>query len=136
MRGHTGVRRTLALVAGIAVAVWALRRRAFPVRVTGRSMSPTLEPGDLVAVTSLRRRPGRGEIVVLRRSEGPEMIKRVGALEGERFGGDPVPLASVVVEGDNPTASTDSREFGPIPEAAIAGRARLVYWPPARWRFL
>jgi signal peptidase I len=99
-------------------------------------MSPTLEPGDLVAVTSLRRRPGRGEIVVLRRSEGPEMIKRVGALEGERFGGDPVPLASVVVEGDNPTASTDSREFGPIPEAAIAGRARLVYWPPARWRFL
>jgi signal peptidase I len=136
VREHTGVRRTLALVAGIAAAVWLLRRRAFPVRVTGRSMSPTLEPGDLVAVTPLRRRPGRGEIVVLRRSEGPEMIKRVAALGGETFGGRPVPRRSLALSGDNRSESTDSREFGPVSEAEVAGRALVVYWPPRRWRIL
>lgn len=113
-----------------------MTRRPFPVRVTGRSMSPTLEPGDLVAVTPLRAAPGPGDVVVVRRSEGPELVKRVAAVGGGRYAGAPVPPGSVAVTGDNSAASTDSREFGPVPEAALAGRARLVYWPPRRWRLL
>ena len=36
------------------------------------------------------------------------------------------------VLGDHRGASTDSRDFGPIPRAAIAGHAVLRYWPVAR----
>lgn len=36
------------------------------------------------------------------------------------------------VLGDHRGASTDSRDFGPVPREAIAGHAVLRYWPPAR----
>ncbi len=36
------------------------------------------------------------------------------------------------VLGDHRGASTDSRDFGPIPRDAIAGHTVLRYWPPAR----
>jgi signal peptidase I len=53
-----------------------------------------------------------------------------------------VPAASVFVLGDNrtPLASRDSRAFGPVPLAQVAGRAAWVVWPPLRrsdggWRW-
>lgn len=36
------------------------------------------------------------------------------------------------VLGDHRGASTDSRDFGPVPRDAIAGHTVLRYWPPAR----
>ncbi len=38
--------------------------------------------------------------------------------------------------GDDPYASTDSREFGPAGRDDIHARAWLVYWPPSRMRRL
>ncbi len=38
--------------------------------------------------------------------------------------------------GDDPYASTDSREFGPVSRDAIHARAWLVYWPPKRMRLV
>ncbi len=38
--------------------------------------------------------------------------------------------------GDDPHASTDSREFGPVSRDAIHARAWLVYWPPKRMRLV
>jgi len=33
------------------------------------------------------------------------------------------------VEGDNPAGSTDSRQFGAVPAAALRGRVVLRLWP-------
>jgi signal peptidase I len=37
------------------------------------------------------------------------------------------------VLGDNRSESQDSRDFGPVPRAAIFGRVVLVYWPLGRF---
>ena len=35
--------------------------------------------------------------------------------------------------GDHRAASTDSRDFGPVPRAQLSGTALLCYWPPSRF---
>jgi signal peptidase I len=37
-----------------------------------------------------------------------------------------------LVLGDHRAASTDGRDFGPVPAVALAGRVRFAYWPPRR----
>jgi signal peptidase I len=104
--------------------------------------------GDLVVV---RRAPG-----------GFEVVKRVVGLPGERLrlaGGrllvDGVEVAEpylaepqlagpggdlelrlgdgqYLVLGDHRAASTDGRDFGPVPAGALAARVRFAYWPPRR----
>ena len=37
------------------------------------------------------------------------------------------------VLGDNPSQSTDSRTFGPVPSERILGRVWLRCWPPNAW---
>lgn len=43
-----------------------------------------------------------------------------------------IPRGHYFMMGDNRGASDDSRIWGPIPEAAVVGVARLTYWPPNR----
>ncbi len=43
-----------------------------------------------------------------------------------------VPPNHVWLEGDNPPRSTDSRHYGPVPEAWLRGRVVLRLWPVAR----
>ena len=40
-----------------------------------------------------------------------------------------VPADSVWLMGDNRTNSGDSREFGPVPDSDVIGRAMWTYWP-------
>jgi signal peptidase I len=40
------------------------------------------------------------------------------------------------VLGDFSTASSDSRDWGPVPSDNIESVATLIYWPPSRWRIL
>jgi signal peptidase I len=88
-----------------------------------------------------------------------EVVKRVVGLPGERVGlragrlevgGVPVPEpylggapghgelelqlgpAEYLVLGDHRAASTDGRDFGPVPADALVGRVRFAYWPPRR----
>ena len=91
-------------------------------------MVPTLLPGDRVLVwrgLGPLRPPIRvGDLVALAdpRDPGRVMVKRVADVAG----------AGVSVLGDNETASTDSRHFGPVSAAAIHGRVVYRYLPEER----
>lgn len=90
--------------------------------VAGSSMSPAFQAGDrLVAVWPWPVRPG--QVVALRDPrDGRLLVKRVA---GVRNG-------LVEVLGDNPSASTDSRHFGPVPHRNLIGRVVYRYHPPTR----
>jgi nickel-type superoxide dismutase maturation protease len=115
------------LLAGGAGIV-AVARRYTRYEVAGGSMRPTLEPGDFLVVDRRayeRRPPEAGDVVLLQDPREPAraMVKRV---ERVNLAGD------LVVAGDNPAASTDSRAFGPVPAGAVLGRVAWRYWPPSR----
>jgi nickel-type superoxide dismutase maturation protease len=98
--------------------MWPLRR----VRVTGPSMAPALRHGDVLLVR--RTRPGRvpalGTVVVVALPDRPLAVKRLMRVE---------PDGRLWVEGDNSFGSTDSRDLGPLPADAVAGRAMVRLWP-------
>ena len=115
---------------GARLAAAALRGGVRRYVVSGESMAPTLRPGDYLGVIRRPRQvsPRPGWIVVARRPDRPEMeiIKRVGdRIDAE--GGQ------VRLVGDNPSVSTDSREFGAVAREFVIGVAVWRYWPPRRF---
>lgn len=124
----------VALALAVLVVLAVLRTRLVRVTVHGDSMTPTLRHGQRVLVRRTAAL-GRGDLVVFRRPRDPTrawMIKRVAAAPG-----DPVPRTEVpnlwgraealvptgriVVLGDNPAVSYDSRQFGYVPVEAVLG---------------
>lgn len=82
-------------------------------------MLPGLADGDYVVVwRGARAKPGR--VVALRDPRFPErvVVKRVSRRVAEGWW----------VLGDNPAASTDSRQFGPVPDYLVVGRVLFRYW--------
>jgi nickel-type superoxide dismutase maturation protease len=128
-------RRRKALIAVLlAAAGWAaMRWRPFRVEVSGPSMAPRLLPGDWALATAPRRLR-RGDVVVVRHPNraGMEMVKRITAGPGDDVAGRVLHNDEWFVAGDNAEWSTDSRSFGPVPQATIVGRVRYIYWPPGR----
>ncbi len=109
-----------ALALGAAVA---LLRPVGRVEVAGGSMRPALEPGDRLLVVRRRSyRPG-AVVAVADPRDGRLLVKRVTAVDG---------AGGLVVTGDVPDASTDSRTFGPVPHALVRGQAVHRYAPAAR----
>ncbi|MET8454278.1 S26 family signal peptidase [Streptomyces sp. NPDC005209] len=129
-------------VSAAAIATTVLRRRYIIVTVIGSSMSPTLVAGDRVLV---RRAPleaiATGRLVV---TEPPRehrwdrvrahglLIKRAAAVPGDplpREGApafadlpeERVPEGRIVLLGDNPAASLDSRHCGYFQAEQIVG---------------
>lgn len=126
--------------AALGVLVW-IRRQVFVLEVSGESMLPTLRQGDRM----LAERTGRGTVIapgrivvlvdpqtpVLRdernRRRRNYLVKRVAAVAGdplpEGVPGDrgTVPEGCLVVLGDNPEHSVDSRGFGPVPVGRVVG---------------
>lgn len=77
-------------------------------------MLPALRTGQIIIATPwVRLSPGKIIVAIV---EGREVIKRVKAVTG----------GGVIVEGDNPSASTDSRHFGPVDPRSVRG---VVVWP-------
>jgi nickel-type superoxide dismutase maturation protease len=93
------------------------------VAVEGRRREPTLAPGDRLLVVRARGlHPGDVVAVGDPTDPGRVLVKRVSAvLEDE-----------IVLRGDNPSVSTDSRSFGPVPSSAVLGRVVRRYSPS--WR--
>ena len=104
----------------INLALWLIGRR-HRYRIVGRSMYPTLSPGDKVWV-DLRAytgaRPREGEIVLVRHPyrANLQMVKRVMRVWSD---------GRCIVSGDNAEESTDSRTFGAVPKAYVLGRVIL-----------
>jgi nickel-type superoxide dismutase maturation protease len=127
----TGRGRHWPLLAAAAVAAGAwlsvVARRWFDVvEVQGRSMAPTLLPGDRLLIERLtyrRRAPRAGDVVLALDPRAPqrEVIKRVHAAG-----------PALDLRGDAPDASTDSRTFGVVPATAVHWRAAVRYWPLGR----
>ena len=81
-------------------------------------MIPTLAAGDEVLVDTRaygQRSPQVGEIVVAHRPDRQEvvLVKRVAEL---------LPDGRCLLHGDNPAASTDSYEFGPVDSDHLVGK--------------
>lgn len=123
---------TVLLTVAIGGAL-VLSGRVFTVTVKGRSMEPTLRHGQRVMVL---RWPGhrvkRDSIVLMREAGRPDsfFIKRIAAVAGDptpqecsRLVGRTVPAGQVVLLGDNPEDSVDSRLQGGYAAADIVGLA-------------
>lgn len=82
-------------------------------RVSGRSMYPFLNDGDVVVAWPSSLRPGQ---IVLARQGGREIIKRIERLEA----------GQVYLVGDNAPESQDSRHYGKIATSAILGVVMIV----------
>ena len=118
---NLGGRAAAVFVMASVIGIVVVRPRR--VVIEGSSMEPTLAPGDRVLVVRARRLHAH-DVVAVRdpRDRGRVLVKRIGAvLEDE-----------IVVRGDNPAASTDSRSFGPVPTKAVIGRVVRCYAPS--WR--
>ena len=81
------------------------------ISVDGSSMVPAFVPGERLTVVRRWRRVRVGDVVVLRDPRGEDrwLLKRCVARNGNRLD----------LRGDNPIASTDSREFGLVAEHEI-----------------
>jgi len=131
-----------------------------PVRVTGTSMAPTLEKGDVVVVNKRDRTPERGDLITLRSPQnGERMLKRVVGVGGDivdirdailfvndvevkepyvdhdsidalYYGPVPVSAGSVLVLGDARAGSIDSRAYGLVPLQDVTGTVLARLWPP------
>ena len=122
--------------------------------IRGPSMYPTFYPqGDIILLNKLPPRYGtlnRGDIIVSKKKNAPiEMaVKRIRGVEGDeieywnrpavvrdtgKIGGKAkVPRGHIWLEGDNPSMSRDSREYGPVPIGLVEGRVVCRIWPPSR----
>ena len=132
-------------------------------RIDGSSMEPNLHDGEYVIVNRIVYRlqpPRRGDIVVFQRDGKREFIKRIIGLPGEtiEIRGGRVLVNGIALEepfiaqpigysmetrkigpneyfvlGDNRNNSSDSHNWGTIPQSSIDGRAWVTYWPPKNW---
>ena len=111
-------------------------------RIYGRSMSPLLNPGELVFISQgnyERRQPQRGEVVAVRPASlgGRAFVKRIVGLPhdqvtvGERQW--QLQAEQFFLLGDQPEHSMDSRIFGPVTREELIGPVRLRLWP---WKAL
>jgi signal peptidase I len=151
--------RRLARLEPVLVAGDSMRPTLLPgQRVAVGPLDRPPRRGDLVVV----RRPRSSGAPLRGSPDpaGLELVKRVVGLPGERvrlvagrlevdgrevaepyLAGTPDPSGDLdlrlgedqyLVLGDHRAASTDGRDFGPLPAAALAGRVRFAYWPPRR----
>jgi nickel-type superoxide dismutase maturation protease len=119
--GQIGLGAALALVVALVVGVVVVRPRR--VVVEGRSMEPTLAPGDRLLVVRAPRLHAQDVVAVRDPTDSKRvLVKRIGAVLED----------GIVLRGDNPGASTDSRSFGPVPRTAVLGRVVRIYAPS--WR--
>lgn len=123
-RGPIGPLVACAAAAIVILGLLVARNILDVVEVRGRSMLPSLRPGDRLVVVR-HRGPIRAGAVVLApdpREPRRELVKRVASADDDH----------VILAGDNVAESTDARTFGAVPAVSVSWRAVARYWPPRR----
>jgi nickel-type superoxide dismutase maturation protease len=92
-------------------------------------MEPTVAAGDWLLVDPLAYRdrvPDVGDLVLAPDPREPArmLIKRVVSIDPDGW---------LRLAGDDPEHSTDSRAFGAVDHATVAGAPWFRYWPPRRF---
>jgi signal peptidase I len=161
--GRSLLRETLETVLLTLIIFLVLNTATGRFQVRGSSMEPTLHDGQYLVIGKLVywvHPPERGEIIVFEPPTNPsdDYIKRIVGLPGERIEiqGGAVWVDGVVLEepytnpgsysgawnlgdgeyfvlGDNRNNSSDSHNWGVLPEENVVGKAWLCYWPPEKW---
>jgi hypothetical protein len=90
-------------------------------RVHGRSMEPTLRPGDRLLVRH-GARPRRGQVCVIRLPDGTLAVKRAAFRREQGWW----------VERDNPGEGVDSWSVGAVPDRDVLAVVLLRAWPRPR----
>ncbi len=87
-------------------------------------MQPALRPGDRLLVATWSK-PRPGDIIIFRDPEWSATfgVKRVEAVQ---------PDGTLVLRGDNPNVSRDSRHFGFVSQSLLVGRVVYRYLPAGR----
>ncbi|KAI5703063.1 hypothetical protein M8J75_007329 [Diaphorina citri] len=102
------------------------------------SMEPTIYTNNVVISDQMSvwmKRIDKGDIVIakLPHDRNQLICKRVTGLPGDRvwagYSYQKVPRGHVWLEGDNKKNSTDSREYGPIPQGLLRGKVICRIWP-------
>ncbi len=89
------------------------------VKVKGGSMLPTYQAGDFLLISPLPylwSQPQHADIVVAR-VKGQKIVKRIAAIKNNDY----------ILAGDNPKASTDSRQYGPVHAKQILAKVLLKF---------
>ena len=130
--------------------------------IHGPSMEGTLWDGDIVVVWQLGYEAKQGDVVIVNKKNpmNTYLTKRVVAVGGQHIATEDgciavngvrlqepyvpagtqdfmlpdqeVPAGSVFILGDNRNHSTDSRDFGYIPETSVLGKVVWRIWPIGR----
>ena len=96
----------------LLLAVLFINKSISLVSVRGRSMQPTVEPGQTVVIQKVFYSLHPKDIILFRDPEGELSLKRISLIEGD----------NIYVLGDNQDVSIDSLEFGAISRSNIIGK--------------
>jgi signal peptidase I len=84
-------------------------------------------PGEIISSDA------KGEVLINGKVlDQPWLTANARADPGPRIVKQRIPAGQIFVMGDNRASSDDSRDYGPVDESLIVGRAVLGFWPLSR----